>query len=176
MRPVRFLHPIQAKSPFRKCVADFFQKSLRAAGHGCGRRPSFQARREFLLAKPRTEAALALAPLQFLQAVDRADHQKKDEGDDEEINCYGQKIAPDDNGALLPRFGEHRRCDRFGLGDEVIGEVETAGDGANDRHDCVANQRIDDRAECGANDHTDGELKRMAEGNNMCWTGRRRLL
>ena len=40
----------------------------------------------------------------------------------------------------------------------MIGEVETAGDGANDRHDYVANQRIDDRAECGANDHPDGEI------------------
>jgi hypothetical protein len=37
--------------------------------------------------------------LRFLQAVDRTDNQKKDEGDDEKIDRDGQKIAPADNGA-----------------------------------------------------------------------------
>jgi hypothetical protein len=37
LRAVHLLRRIQAKSPFRKRVADFFQESLRAAGRGCGR-------------------------------------------------------------------------------------------------------------------------------------------
>jgi hypothetical protein len=44
----------------------------------------------------------------------------------------------------------------------MVGEFKTAGNGADDRHDDVGNQRIDDLAKGGADDAADGEISDIA--------------
>ena len=44
----------------------------------------------------------------------------------------------------------------------MVGEIKSAGNGADDRHDDVGNQRIDDLAKGGADDDADGEINDIA--------------
>ena len=57
------------------------------------------------------------------------------------------------------RFGA---CDGAGQGNEVVREVEPAGDRADDRHEQVADERLDDPPEGRADDHADREIDDVA--------------
>ena len=96
------------------------------------------------------------------QAQQRAGYKEQHPGHDEEI----------DDGRDERAVGKHRRAGRLGLfergvgvavqGDEQLGEVEPAGEQADERHDDVVDERGDDGVERCADDHADGKVKRVA--------------
>src|SRR5207237_696696 len=84
------------------------------------------------------------------------------EGDDQEVDSQGEETAPGQHGTLLFGVRQVVGGDRFGERREVIGEVEPAGDRADNGHDDVADQRIDDRTEGSTNDDADREVDDIA--------------
>jgi hypothetical protein len=74
---------------------------------------------------------------------------------------HGDEAAVGEHGTGLLGFGQGGG----GLArqrHEVVAEVQAAEDLADDRHDQVAHQRIDDLAEGAADDHADGEVHHVA--------------
>src|SRR5215216_463292 len=111
------------------------------------------------------------------QPVDQFDYQKQGPGDDQKIDADGNKAAPGEDCALLLGFGQrvggHRRRET----DEMVGKVEPARDGADRRHENVAHQRLDDLAECSADDDADGQVDHVAfEGEFLEFLEHRFLL
>src|SRR5690606_11143987 len=58
-------------------------------------------------------------------------------------------------------------CDRRRKRQEVGVEVEATEDGADDWHDDVVDQRINDLAEGTADDHADSQIHHIASGNKL---------
>ena len=81
---------------------------------------------------------------------------------DEEIDDDGDEISPRKDSALPSRLDQgirgHFRRQRH----EVIGEIEPARDRADHRHQEVADQRVHDGAERGAEDHAHREIDDIA--------------
>ncbi len=90
------------------------------------------------------------------------DELEEDEGDDQEIDEDGDEAAIGEDGALLLGGGERRRRDVLRQAEEVVVEIEAAGDGADDGHDDVVDERGDDLAEGGADDHADRQVEGVA--------------
>src|ERR1041385_2558411 len=77
----------------------------------------------FLTARLRRRLMLAL------QRVDGPDGQKQHESDDEEVERYGEEIAPRQHRALLLRIGKVRGGDGFRQRRKIVRKIQTAGDG-----------------------------------------------
>src|SRR5262249_52877843 len=84
------------------------------------------------------------------------------EGDDDEVNGERDEVSPGKDGALLLRLGQRIGGDPRRQRNEIVGKIETTGDGADDRHEDIGDQRVDDGAEGGTDDHTDGEIDDVA--------------
>src|SRR5262245_20606664 len=95
-------------------------------------------------------------------AVDALDQQEQGNRHDREIDADGDEIAPGHDGPLLLGLGERVGGDGRRQPQEVVGEVEAARDGANGRHEQVADQGFDDLAEGRPNDDADGEIDHVA--------------
>src|SRR5690606_3286969 len=100
-------------------------------------------------------------------AVDHLHHAEHHEGQQDEIDQYGQEVAPrQDNGARLGQGIEgFRAAVAFGQAQdrELIGEIDFAPQyEADDGHDDVLHQRVDDLAERGPDDDTDREVYHVA--------------
>src|SRR5690606_34522298 len=111
-----------------------------------------------------------------LEHVDRLDHQEDAEGQDEEVDADGDEVAVGEDGAHLSRGvergsnglaidfagGGHDLGPSFAVEPDVeVAEVDVPGD-ADDRHDDVFHQRVDDGAEGPADDDADGEVDHAA--------------
>jgi hypothetical protein len=66
---------------------------------------------------------------------------------------------------LAPGGSKRRRVDRRRKADEIVGKIETAENGPDDRHDDVVDQRFHDTAESATDDDTDGKVHDVASGN-----------
>jgi hypothetical protein len=84
-------------------------------------------------------------------------------GDDQEIEGDGDEMAAAEHRALLLRaaIGE-ALLNRIGKRRVMIREVEPAGDRTDDRHEDVADERVDDLPERGSDDHADGKIDDIA--------------
>ena len=92
------------------------------------------------------------------QPVHEPDDQEEDERHDHEIDEQGQEISPRQHGTLL--FGLDQGVGRH-LGrqrNEVIGKIEPARHRADDRHQDIPDQRLNDAAEGGPDDDADREI------------------
>src|SRR3954463_11107938 len=97
-----------------------------------------------------------------LQLVHETDHDEQDEGDDEEIQRQREKIAPRQHRALLLGVRKVVGSDRLRQRSKIIGEIEAAGDRADDRHDDIADQRGHDAAEGRADNNADRQVDDIA--------------
>src|SRR5947207_3835090 len=91
--------------------------------------------------------------------IDLFHHKENDKGEDDEIERDGDEVAVGEerHPGLGQRFVGHRAAvtgRRRAQHDEPVAEVEPAENAADDGHDQVLDQRIDDLAERGADDHT----------------------
>jgi len=96
------------------------------------------------------------------QLVHQLDDAKQHQGDDDEVDQDGNKIPPAKNGTLLLGFDKGIRRNLGRQWDEMIGEIDAAGNGADDRIEDVPNKRVHDRSEGCANDHADCEIDRIS--------------
>src|SRR5262249_25940596 len=78
------------------------------------------------------------------------------------IENDAEKAPVSKHRTLLLRLCKRIRRDFRGERDEVVGEIQAAGDRADDRHDDVSNQRIDNRAERSADNDADREVDDVA--------------
>ncbi len=88
--------------------------------------------------------------------------QEQHPSDDDEVNHEGNKIPQAKTAPCFFASANVVGSDLRRQRDEVIGEIEAAGDRADERHDDVADQRVDDGAEGRADDHADGEIDDIA--------------
>ena len=98
----------------------------------------------------------------LFEPIDALDGQEQHPRDDQEVDHQSDEITPGQDGALLSGVGERGRGHFRRQRDEIVGKIEPAGDGADQRHDNVVDQRIDDRPECGADDDADGKIDDVA--------------
>ncbi|CDX16593.1 hypothetical protein MPLB_1610003 [Mesorhizobium sp. ORS 3324] len=108
-----------------------------------------------------------LLALQLLaQIVHGLDHEEDNEGKDQKIQRHGDEIAIGEHGALLSRVGQVCGGDIVRQTNEVVGKVD-ASKRADERHDDVVDQRIDDFGEGSADDDADGQVHHIALGNEF---------
>ena len=96
------------------------------------------------------------------EALDQVDQREHHPGDDQEVDDDGEEAAPRQHRALLLRLGQRVGGDLARQSDEVVAEIESAGDRADDRHENVADQRRHDAAEGRADDDADREIEGIA--------------
>ena len=125
---------------FRELVADLGQKN------------------DFLGRRRRRRGLLRRLPG---HSVDRLDGNEQRDGDNEKVNHHSDEIAVGEDAALLSRIRQIGCGNALESGTIIVGEVGLSGD-AEDRHDDVVDQSVDDLAERRANDHADGEAQRIA--------------
>src|SRR5712671_1171328 len=97
--------------------------------------------------------------LQLGQSPNREEQHKRD---DQEIDDDREEVAPSEDCPLLPGVRQCRGGDLRRQPDEVVREVEPAGDRADDRHDDIADKRTHDGAESSSDDHANGEIDHVA--------------
>src|SRR5260370_948360 len=103
-----------------------------------------------------------LRGLRLLQLGQSSNRKEQDSRDEQEIDDDGEEVAPSQHGPLLLGVRQCRGGDLQRQGDEIVREVEPAGDRADDRHDDVADERTHDGAECRSDDHANGEIDHVA--------------
>src|SRR5215217_6769051 len=102
-----------------------------------------------------------MIPVDF--AVIALDDQEQDPGDDHEVDGDGDEVAPAEDGPLLLRLGiSHAARHLARKRQVVVREVEPAGHGADDRHEQVADDRLDDLPERRPDDDADGKIDDVA--------------
>jgi len=74
----------------------------------------------------------------------------------------GDEVAVGQHGTSLLGFGQWKARGLSGQGDVVARKIEATEQLADHRHDHVSDQRIDNLAECSADDHADSEIHHVA--------------
>lgn len=104
------------------------------------------------------------------QRVDRLDDQENDDRHNEEIDGGGDERADIQrrDARALCRF-DGRIFAEFAVerDEQFIGKIEALGEKADDGHDHVVDQRIDDRLERAADNDTDGKVHGVALGDKF---------
>src|SRR5205823_15007365 len=95
-------------------------------------------------------------------AIGELDQHEHDPGNDQKVDQHGQKRAIGKYRALLLGIGKITRCDGGGQRNKIVVEVQPPEHRADDRHNQVADDRIDDLAKGNADDESDGQVKRVA--------------
>ena len=95
--------------------------------------------------------------------VDCADEQKNCTGYDEKVDHERNEVpvVPSDRSGFQCISGRVERGRAVSGGsqdDELVREIESAGEETNRRHENIFDQRIDDRTEGRSDDHADGEI------------------
>src|SRR5690606_28461332 len=121
-------------------VADFGEK-LDVGGRGLGLRCGF----------------LFLDDL-TTDVVHAFDHQENDPGQNQEVDDDGYEVPISQNGALLTRGFQRVGGNAGGERQEIVGKVETSEDSADDGHDDVVGQGLNDEAERTADDYADCQV------------------
>src|SRR5262245_47102657 len=97
-----------------------------------------------------------------MQLQHRADGEEQNERNDDEVERDGQELPVAQDRALLLGVDVVGGIDLARQRNEVVREVEPAGDRADDRHDDVSDERRDNRAKSGADDDADRKVDDIA--------------
>jgi len=108
----------------------------------------------------------------FAGFIDGFDKQENDESDDQEVDDGHDEIAIcKDHSACFPggsQSGARRNSYSCLVQlDEEVGKINLAQEHANDGHDQVFNQRLDNSAEGAADDNPNSQIERVAFGDKF---------
>jgi hypothetical protein len=97
-------------------------------------------------------------------AVHLLDHHEDDKGENDEIDHNGEEgsVGKNWNAGLLD-VGQCSQVARIvAQHDKEVGEIDIANKASHDRHDQIANYRVNDLAKRTTNDDTDSQIHRVA--------------
>ena len=89
---------------------------------------------------------------QILGLVDRLDNREEHKSHQQEVDNSGNEVAVGELSSVFTRA----ECDC------PMGEIQTAEDGAENRHDDVVDEGVDNALECAADDNADCQIHHIA--------------
>src|SRR5262245_23348583 len=94
--------------------------------------------------------------------IQRSDRKEEHKSDDDKVKCDSEKTSPSQYSTLLFCLYKGASGHFRGQRQKIVRKIDAAGNCADHRHNDVANQRIHDSRESGADDYADGQVDNIA--------------